>query len=150
MTGPIAFWRSELGDVTNRTSKQIRPGGRLSRNRISADVIHPSDLDEGLAAKWQEFRRATPIYSSPFYAPQFTQTVGKVFKNAEVAILADNHEVIGFLPFHRVRNRVAKPIGGQINDYHGPILAPGAGSRHANCFVHATLMLMTAITSQRP
>lgn len=51
--------------------------------------------------------------------------VGEVRRDAEVAIFELNGQIVGFLPFHRVRGRIAKPIGGHLNDYHGAILEPG-------------------------
>ena len=87
-------------------------------------VLHPSDLDEDLISLWKRFCAATPVYRSPFYWPQFTTAVARARPDVRVAVLERASEVIGFLPFHCPRGSIAMPVGGHINDYHGPILAP--------------------------
>ncbi|QZD86556.1 GNAT family N-acetyltransferase [Qipengyuania psychrotolerans] len=89
-------------------------------------VLHARDLSPDLIALWQEFCRRDPIYSSPFYSPHFTQAVAQVRPDVRIAILEERGEIAGFLPFHLTKSGIGKPIGGQLNDYQGPILAPGA------------------------
>ena len=88
-------------------------------------IVAPGELDADLVAQWQRFRTADPVYRSPFYAPQFTQAVGRVRADARIAVLERGGDVVGFLPFHQRPGGVGKPIGGHLNDYQGPILAPG-------------------------
>lgn len=95
------------------------------QNRLTASVLRPSELDADLIALWKQFCTADPLYRSPFYWPQFTMVVAQVRSDARVAVFEQAGSVVGFLPFHLIRGAVGKPIGGQINDYHGPILAPG-------------------------
>jgi CelD/BcsL family acetyltransferase involved in cellulose biosynthesis len=84
-------------------------------------VLCPLELDGDQIALWKGFCDADAVYQSPFYRPQFTLAVASCRSDARVA-----GRTVGFLPFHLVRGRVGKPIGAHINDYHGPILAPGA------------------------
>lgn len=89
-------------------------------------VLCPLELDGDQIALWKQFCEAGDIYRSPFYRPQFTLAVASCRSDARVAVLEFAGRIVGFLPFHLVRGRVGKPIGAHINDYHGPILAPGA------------------------
>ncbi len=98
-----------------------RSTGELLQGRI----LHPSNLGPELIALWKEFCDGNALYRSPFYRPQFTQAVALARPDARVAVLEQAGEVIGFLPFHLTRGGTGKPIGGHINDYHGPILKPG-------------------------
>lgn len=88
-------------------------------------LIHPSDLDADLLNLWKQFCDGNPLCQSPFYRPQFTQAVALSRPDARVAVLETNGDVAGFFPFHLTRSGTGKPIGGHINDYHGPILRPG-------------------------
>lgn len=87
--------------------------------------FHASDLTPDLIELWKMFCRANPLYHSPFYWPQFTHAVADVRSDVRIAIFEQYGDVVGFLPFHLLRSGAGKPIGGQLNDYQGPILAPG-------------------------
>lgn len=89
--------------------------------------IHPSDLTPDLIEQWKMFCRENPLYHSPFYWPQFTHAVAEVRSDVRIAIFEQHGDVVGFLPFHILRSGAGKPIGGQLNDYQGPILAAGVG-----------------------
>lgn len=93
---------------------------------MRGEIIHPKELDAGLIDTWRALQAANPVIRSPFYAPEFTRAVGAVRDDARVAVLRRDNEIAGFLPHHEVRRGVAKPIGGQINDYHGLVAAEGA------------------------
>ena len=92
---------------------------------MKATLVTPQELDADCIRRWEQLRETNSIYASPFYSPHFTQAVGKVRRDAQVAIFEHDGRIVGFLPFHRVRRRIAKPIGGHLNDYHGAILEPG-------------------------
>lgn len=88
-------------------------------------VLHASDLTPDLIELWKDFCRSDPIYRSPFYWPQFTMAVARIRADVRIAVIEDREGVQGFLPFHLTRSGAGKPIGGQLNDYQGPILARG-------------------------
>jgi len=92
---------------------------------MRAHLIRPGELRTEDLQHWQAITDASPVYRSPFYSHHFTRAVGETRRDARVAVLERDGEIIGFLPCHLVRGRVAKPIGGPINDYQGPILAAG-------------------------
>lgn len=106
--------RDSAGRAEPATGKPVR--GR---------VLMPADLDADLLALWKQFCEGNPLYGSPFYRPQFTQAVAGTRPDARVAVLERDGVVVGFLPFHLTRGGTGKPIGGHINDYHGPVLGPG-------------------------
>ena len=101
--------------------------GTMPPGRLRAAIVRPAELDADHRSLWQQFCEADALYANPFYWPQFTAAVAEARPDARVAVLKRAGEVIGFFPFHLVGNGVGKPIGGHINDYHGPIMAPGAG-----------------------
>lgn len=98
---------------------------RQGKNRLSAEIVRPDELDHNLVLLWDRFRSTNPVYLSPFFSPHFSQAVGHARSDARVAVLQQGGDVVGFLPFHLVHGSIGKPIGGHLNDYHGPILAPG-------------------------
>lgn len=87
-------------------------------------VLLASELSSDLVTLWKTFCQGAPLYQSPFYWPQFTQAVARARSDVRIAIIEERGDVVGFLPFHLTRSGVGKPIGGQLNDYQGPILAP--------------------------
>ena len=92
---------------------------------MKARIVKPGDLDPAHIALWREFQDAEPALQSPFFSVEFTAAIGAARSDAYVAILEDGGRVCGFLPFHRCRAGIAKPIGGPISDYQGVIAAPG-------------------------
>ena len=94
-------------------------------NSMKGHVLDPSNLSADLLARWKQLCDSNPLYQSPFYRPQFTQTVAIVRSDARVAVLEMDGDVVGFFPFHLTRGGTGKPIGGHINDYHGPIVSSG-------------------------
>lgn len=93
--------------------------------RIS--TIPASDIDESCALEWNRIRAQQAVLASPFYAPEFARTVGSVRHDAWVSIVEVDGRIAGFFPHHRVRGGIGKPIGGHLNDYHGPVLALDCG-----------------------
>lgn len=95
------------------------------RDQMKASLVSVQELDADCIGRWDQIRATNSIYASPFYSPHFALAVGEIRRDAQVAIFEQHGRIVGFLPFHRVRGRIAKPIGGHLNDYHGAILEPG-------------------------
>ncbi len=93
---------------------------------MRGEIIHPRELDSGLTETWRSLQSGNPAIQSPFFAPEFTRAIGRAREDARVAVFSRDGQVVGFLPHHLVQPSVAKPIGGQINDYHGVISAEDA------------------------
>jgi CelD/BcsL family acetyltransferase involved in cellulose biosynthesis len=92
---------------------------------MRSNVLLASELSSDLVTLWKTLCQGTPLYQSPFYWPQFTQAVSAVRSDVRIAVFEQRGDVVGLLPFHLTRSGVGKPIGGQLNDYQGPILASG-------------------------
>ncbi|MGE0849771.1 MAG: GNAT family N-acetyltransferase [Hyphomicrobiaceae bacterium] len=91
---------------------------------MHAHIIEPRALSPGQIALWRELQLGDPTLWSPFFSPEFTLALGVARTDARVAVLVEDGQVGGFLPFHLGRNRVGKPIGGPISDYQGLISRP--------------------------
>lgn len=96
-------------------------------NSMRMSIIPASEIDDGCAVAWNALRAGQPVLDSPFYAPEFARIVGSVRRDAWISIVEDGGRIVGFFPHHCVRGGVGKPIGGHLNDYHGPVLAPQCG-----------------------
>jgi len=101
----------------------------VHRTPLKATLVTPRELNADYIRIWEQLRATNAIYASPFYSPYFTLAVGEVRSDEQVAIFeqkgCQKGCIVGFLPFHRIRPGIAKPIGGHFNDYHGAILEPG-------------------------
>src|SRR4051812_35407908 len=89
-------------------------------------LVRPDELSADDLRPWRQIRQDHPVFSSPFFDPEFISKVAQVRPDVEVAILSDARGPIGFFPFHRVKQRTAKPVGMSLSDFHGVILAPDA------------------------
>jgi CelD/BcsL family acetyltransferase involved in cellulose biosynthesis len=88
-------------------------------------VVRPDDLGTNELDLWHEFQAATPSLTSPFLAPDFAVTVGRVRPRSRVAVLADGAAIVGFFPFERSPLGVGLPIAPGLNDCQGLIHTPG-------------------------
>ena len=84
----------------------VLPAGKLTANHVAA---------------WAGIQRAEPTLASPYFRPEFTQSVAAVRDDVEVGILEQDGESVGFFPFQRDARNVARPVGGKISDFHGVI-----------------------------
>lgn len=89
-------------------------------------VIHPRDLTPDLEQRWTEIQTSRDDLASPYFCPEFTQHVAAVRDDVTIGMLENNSGVVGFLPFHRKRGGVGRPIGLGLSDYHGVIASPDA------------------------
>lgn len=71
---------------------------------------------------WSRVQRASPLFHSPFFRPEFTQLVASLQDDVEVAVMEEHGEPIGFFPFHRDRRGVARPVGLGMCDYQAVIV----------------------------
>ena len=96
----------------------------VSSNRrvqvASFDRLTPGEL-----LRWREIRKLRPEFKTPFFSPEFSSAVHKARGDVQVALIRDEDEMIGCLPFHRFRG-TAVPVGRFINDAHNVIAHPDA------------------------
>ena len=82
-------------------------------------VIKPDDLTTDLIGAWSRIQQADSALHNPFCRPEFTQAVGNVRDDVEVAILLQGDRPVGFLPFERSRFNIGRPVGGRVNNFQG-------------------------------
>lgn len=82
-------------------------------------------LSEQELATWGEFQEASQAFDSPYFRPEFSQSVARVRDDVEVAVLFEGDTPAGFFPFQRVHAQAARPVGGRLSDYQAVICRPG-------------------------
>ena len=90
---------------------------------MKAEIVKTQELSPAHIAQWRAFQAGNPAIWNPFFSPEFTLAIGEARSDARVAILLENNEVCGFLPFHLCPTGIGKPIGGPISDYQGVVSA---------------------------
>lgn len=91
---------------------------------MHACILSPQDLSASDIARWRELQAASHYLRSPFYSYEFARAIADARGDVTIAVMRRGREIIGFFPFHRLSGGVAKPVGGPISDYQGPVLAP--------------------------
>src|SRR5262249_32917281 len=82
-------------------------------------------LDPENVSRWSTLVEGDTAHASPFFRPEFSQAVGAVRPDSRVAIVESDRGRFGYFPFMRERWNVGFPIGGALDDFHGPIGASG-------------------------
>lgn len=83
---------------------------------MNVSVISAKRLSDEHVSAWSCLQRSDPTLQSPFLRPEYTIAVAAVRDDVDVAIVEDNGEVVGFLPFQRTRRNVGRPVGGSMTD----------------------------------
>ena len=89
--------------------------GPLSVEIRSLDELTP---DEG--AQWNDWARADPDLSSPYFRWEFARTAGAICPGSAVAVFKRDGRVVGYYP-HQRRGGTIQPLAAPMNDYHGVI-----------------------------
>lgn len=84
------------------------------------ELITAAELDATLVKRWDAIQRAAPELASPYFRPEYVQTVADVRANVQVAVISDAAEIVGFFPFERLHD-TAYPVGANLSDYQGVI-----------------------------
>jgi CelD/BcsL family acetyltransferase involved in cellulose biosynthesis len=82
------------------------------------------DLSPELLARWRELLHASPDLTSPFFRPEFIQIAARIRPRAQVAVLREAGQIVGFFAFERTTWNVARPVGGPMSDYQAVIAGP--------------------------
>ena len=85
-------------------------------------LLPGKELDAGLATRWAEIQQLDPRFASPYFRPEFTQSVAAVRDDAWICVLESGNRVVGFFPFHRQWGGIGRPIGLGLSDHHGVIV----------------------------
>lgn len=90
---------------------------------MKIDVIPARDLSPDLAARWSDIQMQAPELASPYFRPEYVETVARLRGSVEIGLLRDGGEIAGFFPFERFHQSVARPVSGCLSDYQG-VIAP--------------------------
>jgi CelD/BcsL family acetyltransferase involved in cellulose biosynthesis len=111
---------TQMATTQERSSKTAEDSVSL---RLDVDVVSAHQLCGLLAQRWDAIRATNPRWSSPYFSKEFTKAVARVRDDVEIAVIRKSNEdvAVGFLPFQRVTDTHAEPVGGRLNDVHGMI-----------------------------
>ncbi|NNE00080.1 MAG: GNAT family N-acetyltransferase [Pirellulaceae bacterium] len=101
-------------------SSPIRDTQRPPRTVDRVDVVAWDQLTFADLSRWEQIRATRPEFASPFFSVRFSRTIDVVRGDVSVAVLRDDNDIVGFLPFHRIGNQ-AFPVGRCFNDAHNII-----------------------------
>lgn len=87
----------------------------LTLNRIGCD----------LADAWSEIQRSEPMLASPFFSAGFAAAFASARDDAEVAVLREEGEIVGFFPFQRDPAGGGRAIAEPVCDFQGLVAGPG-------------------------
>jgi CelD/BcsL family acetyltransferase involved in cellulose biosynthesis len=96
---------------------------------MQVEVINARELDAGLEAEWRAIQADNPLLAGPYFSVQYTKLAAEVRHDVFVAVMRDEGEVIGFLPFQRTFGRVGRPVSGPMSDYQAFICRAGVHFR---------------------
>jgi CelD/BcsL family acetyltransferase involved in cellulose biosynthesis len=91
---------------------------------MNVSAIPARDLAQDHKQQWTALQQGNPHLSSPFFCPEYTLSVASARDDVWVGLLEERGNTVGFFPFQRDINRVGKPVGWPMCDYHGVIADP--------------------------
>lgn len=117
---------SRSAEITPLSTTQELPTAIVeerSSTQLAVDIVSAHQLCGHLGERWDTIRATNPRWKSPYFSKEFTKAVARVRDDVEIAVIRKSDEdlVIGFLPFQRVTESHAEPVGGRLNDAHGLI-----------------------------
>jgi CelD/BcsL family acetyltransferase involved in cellulose biosynthesis len=95
---------------------------------VRIEVIHPEELGAQDIARWRAFQAGSPSLKSPFFTPEWAQTIGAVRSDARIALIEHG---AGFFPAQRLSRYAAMGLGAPIADYQGVVGANWLTIDHA-------------------
>lgn len=84
-----------------------------------------TDLSGAAKRQWNDWARADPALSSPYFRVEFAEAAAGVCPGAGVAVFRRDGEVVGYYP-HQRRGATIQPLAAPMSDYHGVIGPRGA------------------------
>ncbi|MEU3550897.1 GNAT family N-acetyltransferase [Streptomyces longwoodensis] len=94
-------------------------------NTPRIDIAHPSELTTSDLDLWNELRAVNADFTNPFMSAQFTQAIGRVRPDTQVAVLRSKREPVGYFPYQRGRWGHGRAVGLGVSDCQGAVLNPG-------------------------
>lgn len=87
-------------------------------------LVRPHELGRAELVRWEELQTADSLLASPYFSHQFTSAVAAARQDVHVAILEEDHQIVGFFP-HQRRWGAGGPVGGRLSDHHGVVCKSG-------------------------
>ncbi|MEU1040760.1 GNAT family N-acetyltransferase [Streptomyces sp. NPDC005907] len=89
-------------------------------------TVHRLDgLSASLGRAWHQAMDESPEYANPFLSPEFATGVARYRGGALVAVLHEDGEPVGFLPYERNSFGVGRAIGLGLSDCQALVHRPG-------------------------
>ena len=92
-------------------------------NVARVQVMLPHQIPNDLLDVWRSHQIANESLRGPFFSPEYIQHVAFERADVVVAVIESPGQPAAFLPFHRDRSHVARPVGLRANDFSG-LIAP--------------------------
>jgi CelD/BcsL family acetyltransferase involved in cellulose biosynthesis len=83
------------------------------------------ELNTSLRLAWHGAMDESPEYANPFLAPEFAVGIARYRGAAQVAVLHENGEPVGFFPYERNSFGVGRAIGLGLSDCQACVHRPG-------------------------
>lgn len=108
--------------ITNPKVETVlrREQGNASVHGFRFDSIGFSEVSETVFNQWCQWQK-NEVFRSPYFHPNYVACVDRVRDDVRVGLIYDGDKLVGIFPYQGVR--MAEPVGGAINDYHGVISA---------------------------
>ncbi len=100
-------------------------------------VKDPAELSSAEIDAWTQIRAENPALYSPYFHPDYAVLVGRLRKDARVAIGYDGDNPVCFFPFQG--SGFVRPLGAPMTDYHGFIEAIDAEIDHTDFLNRANI-----------
>jgi CelD/BcsL family acetyltransferase involved in cellulose biosynthesis len=84
--------------------------------RLASEGLSAADIHDG-----RRLIAGNPRFGSPYFSPGFLQAVARARLDTELLIGRRHGRAVLFLPYHRLDDNSAVPVGGALDDYHGII-----------------------------
>jgi CelD/BcsL family acetyltransferase involved in cellulose biosynthesis len=92
---------------------------------MKISVIKGSKLTDEQVQRWREIQDGDFRLASPYFCPEFIQSLSSIRNDVWVSVISINGKIIGFFPFQKRRFRFGIPAGGMLSDIHGLIIEDG-------------------------
>src|SRR5262245_42784410 len=107
---------------------------------MKVSLISGQELSDDLVRVWMGLQQMNPDLASPYFHPEFTNAIGAVRHDVEIAVLESDGKIAAFFPFQRDQGAIGRPVGGIISDYHGIICAQDFRFSPSELLEHARLI----------
>lgn len=93
---------------------------------MQLEIVAGDRLPAELTAEWARIQDSSVELGHPMLSAVFVQCVARNHPGVQVAVIRSQAGVMGFFPFQREEGGAGRPVGYRLNDWQGPVLAPGA------------------------